>query len=267
MNNIEILENIARLKKTGEKVYSNCFLQFGRYKNKEWDTICSEKSFYIINLDHGIERIWFFTIDFSDLDRIINNNCSKEEYILEIQSKQKTFYQEELGKIGFKKLTRMKRLSNSDISSALMKYYNPNTGVKANINDAEEIHEKLWSIFDTRVRHLLSLEELKTSIQKGEVSIQRNKEKEIVAILQRIIEPKCFYINQIYNHAGREIIHAILLNELLEYCKMGGRYVYAWVEETNTDSCKFHKKYGLTHGGLWNTIYKWEKSNMNEEIQ
>ena len=71
--------------------------------------------------------------------------------------------------------------------------------------------------------------------------------------------PKKFYINQIVNKGKREIIHAILLNRLEEYIKAGGKYLYAWVEERNIASVKFHEKYGMKHDGMWSMSYSIER--------
>ena len=55
------------------------------------------------------------------------------------------------------------------------------------------------------------------------------------------------------------MIHALLLNRLAEYAETGGKYLYAWIEDKNTASIKFHKKYGMRHDGMWNMIYSVER--------
>ena len=54
-------------------------------------------------------------------------------------------------------------------------------------------------------------------IREGQISIHRNKEGNIDAILQAEEMPKKFYINQIVNKAEKNVIHAILLNRLKKY--------------------------------------------------
>ena len=68
--------------------------------------------------------------------------------------------------------------------------------------------------------------------------------------------PKKFYINQIINKTGKEVIHAMLLSRLDQYRKSGGKYLYSWVEEANIASLKFHNKYGMEHDGMWNLVYR-----------
>lgn len=262
MNTIEIIGNIRQLKNTGKKMFSNCFMQFQKYNEEEWDAVTTKSSLCIVNRDHAVNRIWFYTIDFDDLGEIIKNQLSLEtEYVIDILSKDVSLYQKELEKWGFSQFTRMMRISNRDVSpiikkdSALMKYYNPDIGENAKLDDAEEINKKLWEIFDSRISYLQNLDELKESIKRKEVCIYKTGSG-IEAILQRIIEPKSFYINQIYNGTEKQVIHAMLLNELKRYCESGGKYAYAWVEECNSASRRFHGKYGLEHDGLWNIVYK-----------
>lgn len=265
MKTQEIMERTVKLKKSGKKVCSNCFVQFRQFLEEEWDAVASEESLYIVNRDHGVNRIWFYTTDFDDLSIAMQKSLAlNEEYVIDILSKDALCYQKELEKMGFYPLAKMMRMSNPDISGILqqnsvqMEYYNAKIGNKARLEDAAEINQILWKIFDSRISHLQTLEELKASIQRGEISIYRDGE-DIAAILQRIAEPKSFYINQIYNRAKKQVIHAIVLNELKEYNEKGGKYVYAWVEEGNQASLRFHGKYGLKHDGLWNIVYKKER--------
>ena len=43
--------------------------------------------------------------------------------------------------------------------------------------------------------------------------------------------------------------------KIYEYIESGGKYMYAWVEENNIASLKFHQKYGMRHDGMWDLIY------------
>lgn len=262
MKTEEILEKITQLKHMRIKLYSNCFIQFSAYMKRNWNARASQKSCFILNEDHGVNRIWFYTVDFQDLGILMRSSLKQEEeYVIDILAKDAELYKSDMEELGFGEFARMMRMSNGDVSSVikndstLMKYYNPAIGIKATPNDAEEINQKLWKVFDSRISHLQTLDELMKSICREELYIQRTDEGNIGAILQRIAEPKSFYINQIYNGMEKEVIHSILLGELKKYCGNGGRYVYAWVEEKNKASVRFHKKYGLESDGLWNVIY------------
>ena len=56
-----------------------------------------------------------------------------------------------------------------------------------------------------------------------------------------------------------KIIHAMMLNRLKKYSETGGRYIYAWIDEKNIASIKFHKKYGMEPDGIWDIIYFTER--------
>ncbi len=261
MKTAEITEWIANQKKSGKRVFSNCYLQFARHPEKEWDAAASEDSLVIRNKDHGVNWILFYTADFDDMGVVMQKELlTEEEYVIDILSKDALLYEKELKKIGFSPFTRMMRMSNPDITSvladhALKKAYDqPDMGKTAKEDEAAEINQKLWEIFDSRVSHLQTTDELRESIRRGEVVIHRT-DQGIVSILQKIVEPKCFYINQVYNGTKKRAVHAILLHELNKYAQNGGKYVFAWVEESNVASRRFHEKFGLKHDGLWNSIY------------
>ena len=261
MHTTEIITHILRMRSSGRKMYSNCFAQFERNLQKEWAAACSEKSLYIVNCENGVRRIWFYTIDFYDLAKLFEKLDSEEEYIAEIITKDAMLYRKAFEACGFQKYAVMMRLSNPDILSVisdgmfLAKTFAHNIGRKAEEKDAEAVHRKLWEIFDCRISHLQTLEEIRKSIYSGQIYVAEDEKRKIAAILQRVVAPKSFYINQIYNSLEPHIIHSILLNELKKYTDSGGRYVYAWVEKSNVASQKFHAKYGLKHDGLLDMIY------------
>ena len=130
----------------------------------------------------------------------------------------------------------------------------------ANEQDAEEINKILWVTFHTEISHLLSDDELRDKIRDEQITVHRNKDNHIDALLQADIMPKKFYINQVVNKGEKKAVHAILLNRLEQYIGAGGKYLYAWVEDKNIASMKFHEKYGMKHDGMWSMIYKIERS-------
>ena len=134
-------------------------------------------------------------------------------------------------------------------------FYDSKTGIYPRVDEAEEINHLLWTIFDNRVSHLLSSSEITKAIKDKDVTIHRNASGDIDAVLQVKVQPKKFYINQIYNSTDRKVIHAMLQNRLRPYVEQGGKYIYAWVDKDNIASRKFHMKYGLTHDGMWNMVF------------
>lgn len=246
------------------KIHSNCYFHFTD-RNRIWDGVITDNSLVINNDDNGVNRIYFFTSEFGDLCELFSKELEpKKEYLIDIITKDKLLYNKELASAGFEYMTSMKRMSNRDISeimngdSSIGCFENEHLGQKATELDAEAIKSKLWEIFDTRISHLPNLYGVKEGIKNGEYIVYKDQTSDILALLQRIVKPSSFYINQIYNETDRRVIHSILLNELRTYYNQGGRYIYAWVEDGNIASEKFHGKYGMQPDGLADIVYRKE---------
>ena len=192
--------------------------------------------------DHGINRLIFFVKDLKSID-VILKQIPQGKYFIDIMGR-----------------TRGEDLS-SDINGSEVIIYKGSVSVETALEeDASELNKLLWSTFNTEVSHLLSDDELRTVIRSGQISLHRNDEGIIDALLQADVLPKKFYINQIINKSCRkEVIHSILLDRLEGYVANGGKYLYSWIEETNNASLKFHEKYGMKHDGMWNTVYCLER--------
>ena len=204
--------------------------------------------------DHGIKRLCYFASDYDTLGKLLNGFGEGPSY-LEIMTRQP----DAICLNGVECVARMMRLSNNDCNTAfdneeIIRYRNDSLVKIADITDVYEINRILWATFRNEVSHLLSDDELAEVIRKGNVAIHKNGE--IDAVLQVDVMPKKFYINQVINKAGKEVIHAMMLLKLDQYRKCGGKYIYSWVNETNIASLRFHGKYGMEHDGMWNLVYK-----------
>lgn len=216
-----------------------------------------EDSILFSCFDHGVRRLIYYVKSYELLDNLLDL-LDSGIYFMEFMTKDPSEY------IPYKAVAagKMMRLANEDCraifnGSQILQYRDDSIGKLACAEDAEEINQILWSTFHTEVSHLLSDEELREKIKLGQVSIHRGEK--IDAILQTDVRPKKFYINQVVNKTDRKIIHAILLKQLWEYVQNGGRYMYAWVEEKNLSSLKFHRKYDMKPDGMWSIIYCMER--------
>lgn len=203
----------------------------------------------------------FFVKTWKAVDQLLDG-ISHGRYFLEFMTKNPGEYKLEKTHL----TASMMRLANPnchnvfDVDSQVLQYKGAVEIETAKEQDAEEINSILWSLFYTEISHLLSNDELREKIKDGLITVHRNADdNHIDALLQAEVMPKKFYINQIVNKGKREIIHAILLNRLEEYIKAGGKYLYAWVEERNIASVKFHEKYGMKHDGMWSMSYSIER--------
>lgn len=248
---------IKELKLQGKRVLTNCFFRF-LDAERTWEVYHSDASTLLVKEDNGVFRLFFYTIDFADLKKLMDKELPNDrEYTLEVIGKDRTLYCDELNDMGFHAIARMNRLSIKDVSAYLTeKAENPDVlVVTAGLEDVPALMKKLWEIFDTRVSHLPDEEELKRSVEKQEICLYRDNHGDITAFLQSVAEPRSFYINQVYNSAEKKVIHTIMHRQLTKYVENGGKYVYAWVDEKNIASVRFHKKYGLEPDGLWTCVY------------
>lgn len=206
--------------------------------------------------DHGIKRLVYFAQNWTAVDRLLKL-VDDTAYYLEFMTRNPEEYVPD----GAKLIAGMMRLANQDCRSVFeegsvpLRYRDIAVGNRAGDEDTGEIYEILWSTFRTEISHLPTVEELKSAIEARKIMIHRNDVGQIDALLQVEVMPKKFYINQVINRGEKNIIHAILLNRLEEYIACGGKYLYAWVEDKNIASQKFHRKYGMRHDGMWSMIY------------
>lgn len=256
MDIIRINDKIKRAR--ARRFITNCYtMEVVEKSRKLWE---HGDEFIFSYEDHGIKRLVYFAQDWNAVEKLLKL-IDDGTYYLEFMTRNSNEYAPEDARL----VARMMRLANPDCrivfeeQSSILQYRDAAVGVRARVEDAEEIHEILWSMFRTEVSHLLTVTELKDATEAGKITIHRNKEGRIDALLQADIMPKKFYINQVVNKGEKNNIHAILLNQLEEYISYGGKYLYAWVEDKNIASQKFHKKYGMKHDGMWSMIYCVEK--------
>lgn len=205
--------------------------------------------------DHGISRLIYFAQDWSSLDDLLDG-IGAGKWFLEYMTKDPDEYHPSSGRL----VTRMLRMANPDcrgvfgVDSQVAQYRSASKTELATEEDAEELTTILWKTFRPEISHLLYADELKPLIQAGQVTVHRTDGR-IDALLQADVMPKKFYINQIVNLGERKHVHALLLDRLEKYVAAGGKYLYAWVDETNIASIKFHNKYGMKVDGMMSVIY------------
>lgn len=218
-------------------------------------------SFAFAYPDHGVERIYFFAADESELKGLLS--CApKGKFYVEFIAKKAQ--EHEFAFSDAVLVARLKRVANRDCSSIfsnpqIMQFEDDSVGEYAKKGDAHEINRLLWGEFRTEISHLLSDEEVAAAIERREYTIHRNVAGGIDAVLQVVIQPRKFYTNHAVNHGEKNVINAMLINRMREYHNAGGKYTFCWVSEDNTASLKWNEKYGMTHDGTWNIIYRVER--------
>ncbi len=237
-----------------QRLVNNCYsMETIEHCQKFWS---KGDEFVFSYEDHGIQRLIFFVKDMCEVDKLLSE-IESGRYYLEFMTKDPNVYIPSKSK----KCAAMMRFANSDCRSVfepesqVIRFKNAVPVENANEQDIEEINSILWTTFHTEISHLLTDDELRGKIRDGQFTIHRNTNNRIDALLQADVMPKKFYINQVVNRGNKEVIHAILMNRLEKYVNDNGKYLYAWVEDNNIASIKFHEKYGLRHDGMWSMIY------------
>lgn len=255
----DIITKVKELKQSGKKVYTNCYLAFSREPDKEWYTLDSDSSLAVILDEGGANRLYFYTSDFSDLKKLLDDNGM--DPVVEIVAKNREELEDEMQQMGYKAIAHLMRVSNKDISEvisetpAFISNYYGDAGVYATPDDAKEISGLLWNTFDTRISHLLSEEETVEHINNKEFIYCRDESGKIVSLLQLIVSNRSYYVNQVINSGDKNMFHSMVVNTMKQYCDNGGKYTFAWVEEQNHASLGFFEKYGMHFDGLWNVVY------------
>ena len=235
--------------------YINNFYSLDTVDNA--DQVWSNDDGFIFSYnDHGVKRLIYFIKEWKSLDNLLEaQTIDHGKYYIDFITNTSDRYELH----NFSVVACMLRMSNFDCRSVfrndseVLHYTDETVGIPASKEDIREINKLLWSTFQTEISHLLTNEELMKRI--SQLTIHKNDIGRIDALLQAEIMPKKFYINQIINRSEKKIIHAILLKKLKEYTDGGGKYLYAWVDEKNIASVKFHKKYGMEYDGTKNMIY------------
>ena len=259
MKAAETRQAIEKLKQQG-RFFSNIYSD-GVIENAE-ELFVNESAIILFCPDHGVRRLHYCYTDQNCFLELLRSDEIREDRntVIELMARDKTENQEAFAYAGFSQIAALMRMSVKNCEQVIKdsdigRYQDDTVGVFPEARDAEEINKVLWSIFDTRVSHLQSNEEIAESIRQKEITVHRNEKGCIDAVLQVKVQPRKFYVNQVYNSADRSVIHAMLQTRLSEYFLQGGKYVYAWIERDNIASQKFHEKYGLKHDGTWNLVY------------
>lgn len=253
----QIADKVKELKKTGIKVLSNCYIPLSRIVDTSEVYEANNTIVFTMKEDSGeFERVYFYTCDLKELSEVLGG--VKGHKVLEVVSKARDDFEASIIEGGFTSKTKLKRVVNADINNYFNNTMQDVVSTKepeyAALSDAEEIYNMLWNTFDENISHLPTLDEIKGFIEDKQFVIVKSSDR-IVSLLQEIVEPRRYYVNQVINFGDKEDFHAMIKSSLNKYRQNGGKYTYAWVEEGNIASLKFFKKYGIVEDGLWTSVY------------
>ena len=212
-------------------------------------------------VDNGVERLFYFGADRDEIALLLRGFAPGS--MLDLLTRSEASVQPLALAAGCVPFARFVRVANprlaeelGDVGSpTIIKCADLTLGRPARVQEAQQISDLLFSTFDTRTSHIPMVEEICRQVGEGTVWVEQQGGK-LVSLLMYRIEGKKYYINQVINRAQPQLIHSIVMrtmrNAIEEY---GVNYCYAWVDEKNLRSLRFHARYGMEPDGLMDFSY------------
>lgn len=251
-----------------QNYYGNCD------QNEEIFVVYGTDTVVLWEYDHDVIRGYFYSSDEGELSELLQylpNGC-----IVDYLTRTKGDMQEFLEAHGFQLLHEMHRMSNGGLSesekeslkenhSLMMEtLYRPKNVQCASLDDLDEIHQKLSSIFNKSEAHLPSKTELAEFIKKEWVIIYKGQ-KEIKGIEIFTIDKDQLYGYELWNGTGPEGYFSItqMVNQkynqyLLEHHLVGEKIKpsYYWINAKNKKMIRLSKFWGYKFDGLYDFVYE-----------
>lgn len=254
----QVQSQIALVRSSKGIITTNCFTPLR--EDVHYEMFSCGKAVAFAYDDQGVRRVFFVSGNDSDLVAALERFTP--DSLIEIVSRDQHEAFALLASAGYEHHATFVRVSCPDLDRSLTNHIPPDLlestdetiGHMATIGDAARVLGLLRRLFDARTSHIPPLAELEAMIDDGNVwLVEQNGE--IVALLIFKIEGKKFYINHIYNKAGRNVIHSLLLTRIKNAMRQGVNYGYAWIDEKNARSLAFHARYSMKPDGLYSVSY------------
>lgn len=253
----EITEFIFALRKSKKKVTTNYYLTL-QNSNEDFETLTAQNSIVFCARENRLLRCFFASTDERELNDLLRKVPEGAVFDFVSREKIEKFSWEESG---FEHYRTLARHVNPDIFAQgkkskrekfLEQFYQADFGEFATAEDAEEIYDLLYKVFDYRVSRLPSKEELLEQIDKNWVLLYR-EEGNIIAFLMYQIEGKKYYGYQIYNKGTADISYN-LERTAIQYAvsTYQVKSSYAWVEINNFAA---NKRVGADFDGTYDYIF------------
>lgn len=230
---------ITSLRKTKKKIISNYYLSLQQKSEKDFATWKLENSIVFCAQENMVLRCYFASVDLEELNTLLEKvpNGAVLDYV--VKGEMDYFPWE---KSGFKHYQTQVRHTLADLFAPHIKtererfleqFYQEDFGEFATKDDAGELYDLLYKIFDYRVSRLPSKEELLEQIEKNWVLLYREDGK-IVSFLMYQMEGKKYYGYQIYNEGTADITYN-LSKRALSYAieHYGAKSMYSWTNKDN----------------------------------
>ncbi len=235
----DVMEEITKRKKKGVQALSNFFPNAAMDKMK-FEIICGNSTVVFWGNDSMVARVYFYSCDKDELIQLLREVPPKS--VLDYICKTGQVPRKEIESAGFHQvasyckrqlmLNQMDKVPESKKEKMLFDMYNPDCGDYATIEDLIPLQKLILSIFDPKVDHLYSNDELREMIENKEIILYKTKDQiSCFYVFKR--EGKRLYSAFSYNNATADILYSIERRERDNARKIGMKVMYAWFNEEN----------------------------------
>lgn len=263
----EILRNMSEIRHRGGSVLTNYYNQCNGLDNK-FNTWQAENTVVFEWIDDGIKRIYFYSTDCDELERLLAyvSSGSVIDYVTKKRGECAELFRNAGYKLRFdygrfcvkpisKEAQELRTALQSD-NAIVEELYDAPYGEMAKIEDAEEIDKQLREEFDPVESHFYSLDKLRDHIKKGWVWVAKQDGKIIAANLYEI-QGKKSYGAYLYNRGGVDVLCSLIAKTDQYVAKLGVTYHYCWMRLNNRRILRYNMKYnGYVPDGLFDMIYE-----------
>ncbi len=259
----EVNGKISTIKKQNRMLLTNAYLnalQLERILQKSTTKIFeSEETLIIIFLDNDVYRLLYYVSDAKRLVAQLDAIKIPSKTIMEIVAKNS---EDILLNVGnqYRPYAVLQKMTLKKQDSQLTNNLQDNTEMacKAELQDASEINKLFNEVFDEKVSHLPTVQQIEEYIKAKEVTVIREpstKEIAAVAIFQKT-GAKMKYLFQIAVKKfcrGKRYGEKLLMDELIQnssHC-----FYSLWVESNNKKAISLYKKHGFASTNLETRIY------------
>ncbi len=257
----DILVRSKKIRVPGKKMISNYYMNYSDKDKLLFDIYETEKTVLFGFKEGNIYRVFFYTVEPSDLIFLLKQNIQGEE-VIEIVSKESLDSYRWIENTGFRWYKTFERYGTTLQSyeetkrnyekSRMNNFYNENYGQFATMEDIPDIQCCIKNQFDERADHFFCDKDLADLISNKNIYVEKEN-GHIYCICIFRIEGKKIYFNLSYNMGTADVLYSIERKILLNaICEHKVTYSYCWMDQENV---KAQKRRGAPSEHIYNYIF------------
>jgi hypothetical protein len=250
-----IIEQLSAIKKNGERapIWSNFY--FHNFIDEAPIVIRDKKSIVFSLADRDLYRLYFFSRDLNELDKMILGIDFKPLVADYITAGSRQGIEDLFHRSGFETYAKMLHMTNND------QYPSEKDGaIKfADVSDEAEIAQRLLEWLDKYTGHFPDRSELRSLITDKQVLVEKTGDR-IVGLYIYKIQGQTGNLDQwaFSKDPGEydpDLALRLNTNALYLLREKGAKKTFLWINERNTRIIKIHALNGFLHDGLSDYIY------------